>query len=232
MKYKDLRFFDKCFFLKFFLLGTYSFLFLTACLDIPNTPNTDKKVTQIGVYWSGADKNESSSILVNSKDPFSLIAYSKPSQYHKHLKFYWYQDQKLIKEGDSIYIQSPQAVSKIPNRLVAKDPENHSLEFKFKVLLNDAPQMQKESIPQNQDTLFGDFYTAFLFSWKSYDPNSNDRLQHYIQIDDTVYETGTLTSIQQSGFAPGKHSYSIWVVDSYGASDTLKNKVFYVMEAL
>lgn len=213
------------------IIGLFFLIFLTGCLDIPSEPDESLKVQSIGIWLIKNNDKDSLYYKTNASEPFSLKAYVTPKLYTEDLQFYWYRDQVLL--GDSLVfkIDTPFVRKDIPNQLIAMDSENNSLVFDFIVYLNHLPEINSNTIPSNQDTLYGSLATAILFSWSSQDLDSEDTLNHYIKIDSTTYFTGKLTSFQQSGFEPGAHSFSIWVVDSFGDADTLETKTFVMIDS-
>ncbi len=213
-------------------IGIFIVFLYTGCLDIPPMPDESIKVKAIGLWLIKDNDSDSLYFKSNFNKPFSLRAFANPYKYTEDLDFYWYRDKKRLAKSVIYTLDTPFVESQVPNRLKAMDSENNELFFDFKVHLNNPPQMLFKTTPNDQDTLYGSTSSAFLFSWSSSDKDRNDSLNHYIKIDKTTYFTGQLTSIQQSGFKPGVHSFSIWVIDSFGDADTLVTKTFVVIDSL
>lgn len=220
--------------IKLFLAATGLFLlFLNiGCLEIPKKPDFNSKVKEIGVLLIKDDYADSLRLKTNADEPFVLKAFVDPALYAPDLEFYWYRDTTLLGDSIAIAIDTPFTHYNVPNRLKAIDVEKNSLLLEFKVFLNHPPTMAFKTTPANLDTIYGNFFTAISFSWRSSDNDENDLLQHFIKIDNTVYATGELTSIQQSGFKPGVHTFSIWVADPFGDADTLGLKTFVLIDTV
>lgn len=212
--------------------GLFLLFFSIGCLEIPKKPDFNAKVEQIGVLLIKDGYSDSLSLKTNADEPFTLRAFVEPAVYAPDLKFYWYRDTTLLGDSIVIAIDTPFTHYNLPNQVKAVDIEKNELPLKFEVLLNHPPTMALKTTPTDLDTLYGNFYTAISFSWRSNDKDKNDLLQHFIKINDTVYATGELTSIQQSGFKPGAHTFSIWVVDPLGDADTLSYKTFVLIDTV
>lgn len=200
------------------------------CLDIPPKPEDSLKVKSIGLWLIKDNESDSLYFKSNFDKPFYLRAFANPYPYTEQLEFYWYRDNLLLRKNVVFNVDTPFIEIDVPNRLKAVDSKNNALVYDFKVYLNHPPELNKKTIPSDQDTIYASLSSAVLFSWSSNDKDNDGSLTHYIKIDETTYFTGVLTSIQQSDFSPGKHSFSIWVIDSFGDADTLKAKIFFVKD--
>lgn len=171
-------------------------------------------------------------------DSALLVAEVSPDFYKDKIRYLWFKDNEILDSGITYKILSSFMLSDfieelfIPNRLVIFDSENNQIECKFEIQLNVPPQISKQTTPADGDTLFGDFYTPFLFKWNSYDLDENDKIQNILQIDETFYHLGNLNQIMQSGFTPGKHTFRVIVKDNIGIMDSLDFREFFVVDTL
>lgn len=211
-------------------IGVFIALFYTGCLEIPPKPEDSLKVKTIGLWLIKDNESDSLYFKSNFDKPFYLRAFADPYLYTEQLEFYWYRDGRLLKKSVTFVVDTPFIDIDVPNRLKAVDSKNNTLVYDFKVYLNHPPELNTKTAPSDQDTVYASLSSALTFSWSSNDKDHDDSLSHYIKIDETTYYTGVLTSIQQSGFSPGKHSFSIWVIDSFGDADTLESKTFIVRD--
>lgn len=215
---------------------------LWGCLDIPHSPKTSQGVERINVYVSQKGVQDSSVLKIHPGDTATLKVYVYPRQYKKDLTFEWlnkslFEDSPEIMslgEGTEFKIPPYTSPSLIPSVLRASDKQGNSMNISFNVIMNSPPTMNTNTKPAQGDTLYGNSSTAFLFAWGAMDPDLlyDDNLSFTLIIDKKTYHVGNLTSIQQSGFSEGEHSFKIIVTDMYNDSDTLKSRNFFVIDTL
>lgn len=209
-----------------------------ACLDVPNSPDVSHKIQTVEVFAKQFDKTIESPIKINANDSAQLIAQVNPGDLKKQVRYFWYKNDEILDSGSSYKIsttmmQSPFTTENfIPDRIVVVDKENNQLEQSFKVIVNSPPQLFESTKPAHNDTLYGDSTTPFTFQWLSVDNDELEILTNFLEIDGTLYNVGTLSKVQQSGFAPGRHTFRIIVQDSQGDKDSLETREFFVSDTL
>ncbi|MCF0223459.1 MAG: hypothetical protein HUK20_04255 [Fibrobacter sp.] len=201
-------------------------VFLAACLDIPNDPNTSNMVRSLDVHVVQLDKVDSTSLKLNPNFPAELNAVVHPSSRKSELSFLWYYDSLLIDTGATYTVDTSDVF--LPNALVAMDQRGNKLSKNFEITVNTPPILAKQTKPADGDTLYAKSTTPITFRWFSADPDVDDILEHTLIIDGISYSIGPLTSISQSGFKPGSHTFKVKVVDSHGDADSLASRTFYV----
>lgn len=207
-------------------------ILFSACFDIPSEPSTKNAIDRVSIQIEQNGKTDSTLLKIHPQDSAVVSAMVHPDKFKKNLSFAWYhttnnKDQVLIGEAPSITIPSKSSENHIPDYLVVTDKEGNSTTVKFEIIVNTPPEFNGETTPANGDTLYGNTTTSFQFKWHSLDKD-NERLTHAIIIDSSRYEVGDLTSIYQSGFTEGKHTFQIVVFDAYGDSDSTSIISFYV----
>lgn len=200
---------------------------LASCLTTPETPDMSESVPTLSILMIQEGHNDSTNLKVATNSEFSLKAKVTPQSDQSQLEFVWMRDSKKLGTSKVIDLDSNDV---IPNSLKVTDKEGNSLSVSFEVILNTPPQMEEKTIPSEGDTLYGNFFTAFRFSWASTDPDEDEVCSHFLQIDSTIYSTTDLLEIQQAGLSPGSHEFRVWVVDSFGDADTLDWRSFTVVD--
>lgn len=201
-----------------------------ACLDIPSTPDTSRRVTAIKVCTVQYGKVDSTTLKVNPKDSAELIAKVTPSESAKELEFTWLNEGFFLGHGPSIEfdVNDPYFT---PDQLVVTDPQGNTQEIDIHVMRVVPPVLNTMSRPLDGDTIFATRTTPILFHW-SIRESSTDKIEMQLDIDDASFSVGNLTQIKQAGFKSGKHSYRVIVTDIYGDADTLPWKTFVVVDTL
>jgi len=200
---------------------------LASCLTTPETPDTTSSIPTISILMIQDGHDDSTNLKIAPNSAFSLKAKVSSSSDTNQLNFIWMQDSKILSTKRIINIDSNEA---IPNRLKVTDKEDNFLMLTFEVILNTPPQMKEETTPSEGDTLYGSFFTTFLFSWASTDSDEGEICSHFLQIDSTIYSTSDLQQVQQAGLSEGIHRFRVWVVDSFGDADTLNWRSFTVID--
>ena len=212
--------------------------FLSACLDIPEAVDDSSKITQVEVLIKQFGQTSSEPLRVNANTKAELIAEVYPDKEKKKVKYYWYIDEDILDSGSTYKISTTFMSSTffsenfIPNRLVVKDREGSILEKEFHVSVNTPPELSKETIPADGDTLYGNSSTPFTFAWLSKEKDQNDRLENILEIDGERYHVGELNQVIQSGFKEGTHTFRIIVEDLQGDKDSLPIQEFFVVDTL
>lgn len=224
-----------------FLLKTSILLaifMLSSCLDVPSDPNTKSKIEDVSIKLVHKNRTDSVLFKITPDETAKIKAEVTPNKYKDDLHYHWYQNtfdnenniiQSLVSEERSFEINSNKNPEKIPNALMIDDDEGNYIIKVFSIIVNSPPEIDKKIIPAKGDTLQGDTNTAFLFQWKSSDKD-NESITHTIIIDKNKFDVGTLSSIRQSGFQPGKHTFQIFATDSFGDTDKTDTIVFYVKD--
>ncbi|OWU99478.1 hypothetical protein B7994_10860 [Fibrobacter sp. UWR2] len=222
-----------------YILGTvFACMLFAGCLDIPDKPNTESQLESIDVVVLQAGKEDSTLLKIRPNDSSEVRVVVYPRQYRKQLSFQWSRvigdSSYVLGEGSEYTIAPNTDRDKIPNELQVMDEAGNSLKKDFEIFVNMEPILSSTTIPANEDTLYGNTHTAFLFKWKSYDNDSFDdgKLEHTLIIDGVYHPVGRLTEIRQSGFNEGQHSFQVIVFDTFGDSDTLAPMTFYVVDTL
>jgi hypothetical protein len=213
--------------LLFLLYSSFASALLVSCLATPETPDTSPFAPTISILLLQEGHEDSTELKVSPHSEFSLKAQVTPAADKKHLTFFWMEGDSVLGKKSTFAVDSNTI---IPSLLRVTDAEDNTLEISFEVVQNTPPELEKQTIPSANDTLYGNVHTAFSFAWTSVDPDKGEICSHYLEIDSTVYSTGILQSVQQSGFAPGKHKFRVWVVDSFGDADTLAFRSFTVLD--
>lgn len=208
-----------------------SMLFI-ACFDIPSEPKKQNSLNSVSIQIKQNGIVDSVLLKIHPMDTAVLSAQVDPKKYEKNLSFSWYHcfedsTKDLLNKGQSFTIPPRTQDLKIPNLLQITDEEGNSIIYKFNIVINTPPQLNKGTSPANGETLYGNSATSFLFSWSSIDKD-NEKLAHAIIIDSVRYEVGELTRVYQSGFAEGKHTFQVFVFDQYGDADSSNVINFYV----
>lgn len=199
--------------------------FLSSCLTVPETPNTEvfDLKTQLFLFQKG--QSDSSNLKAFPDSSFTLKIKISPDSIKKHLSFFWIFEKDTLSDTDSFFVKAHS--SPLPQYLLITDPEKNTLRIPISIHFNTPPMIHSITTPEHGDSLFGNENTALLFSWSSSDPDPEENLSHFIQIDDLIYSTGASTTIRQSGFSEGEHYFRVWVTDSLGDSDTSSFQSFY-----
>ena len=211
----------------FLIYSVIAPLMLASCLTTPETPDTTSSIPTISILMIQDGHDDSTNLKIAPNSAFSLKAKVSSSSDTNQLNFIWMQDSKILSTKRIINIDSNEA---IPNRLKVTDKEDNFLMLTFEVILNTPPQMKEETTPSEGDTLYGSFFTTFLFSWASTDSDEGEICSHFLQIDSTIYSTSNLQQVQQAGLSEGIHRFRVWVVDSFGDADTLNWRSFTVID--
>jgi hypothetical protein len=213
-------------------------LALLGCLDLPDAPNESQYVERVDVFLFQEGNQDSTLLKIRPNDSSEVRVVVYPRQYRKQLSFQWSRvigdSSYVLGEGSEYTIAPNTDRDKIPNELQVMDEAGNSLKKDFEIFVNMEPILSSTTIPANEDTLYGNTHTAFLFKWKSYDNDSFDdgKLEHTLIIDGVNHPVGRLTEIRQSGFNEGQHSFQVIVFDTFGDSDTLAPMTFYVVDTL
>ncbi len=211
----------------FLIYSVIAPLMLASCLTTPETPDTTSSIPTVSILMIQDGHNDSTNLKIAPNSAFSLKAKVSSSSDTNQLNFIWMQDSKILSTKRIINIDSNEA---IPNRLKVTDKEDNFLMLTFEVILNTPPQMKEETTPSEGDTLYGSFFTTFLFSWASTDSDEGEICSHFLQVDSTIYSTSDLQQVQQAGLSEGIHRFRVWVVDSFGDADTLNWRSFSVID--
>ncbi|WP_407440786.1 hypothetical protein [Fibrobacter sp.] len=214
------------------LAALFSCTLVAACLDAPSYPNTSKKIERIGIFVSQEDISDSTLLKIHPSSEATLRAEVYPRQYKKEISFKWYHDDTKLGSGDSFSIPPYASSKEIPNILKATDQEGNVYKDTFNIVSNTPPHFDEKTSPVDNDTLCANKRTSISFSWNSYDVDYSygDKNFYTLIIDKEEYFVGSLTSVMQSGFSDGKHSFSVIVADSYGDSDTLQTRTFFISD--
>jgi hypothetical protein len=211
---------------------------LSGCLDIPDEPNTGHELESVEIVVLQAGKEDSTFLKIRPSDSSTVRASVYPRQYNKQLSFLWSRQTKdtsyVLGEEQDYTIYANAGLHQIPNALDISDEVGNSIHKEFNIVVNMEPAMEEKTVPADNDTLFGNTHTSILFKWKSYDNDDfdEDKLEHTLIIDGTTYPVGHLTEIRQSGFEEGPHTFQVIVFDTFGDSDTLGTRTFYVVDTL
>lgn len=203
---------------------------LGACLDIPNAPDSDRRVTSIKVHTIQNGVEDSTLLKINPMDSVLFQAVVTPSSAAGELTYSWFLEDELLSEGRS-YGTSPESGMDIPDRLVVKDKNGNKQEVRIQIIENRPPVLSNTTVPTDGDTVYASKNSPVTFSWLSKDFNG-DVLKNVLVIDGTSYPVGPLNQVVQSGFEPGKHTLSIIVEDVYGEVDSIPTMTFYVVDTL
>lgn len=205
-------------------------ILLIGCLDVPSDPKFSPQIERISVYTENQNNIDSTTLKIHPDDTTEITVNVYPRQYKDELTYEWYNQSKYLGKGKSYSIPPQSDPDSIPNVLYATDNQGNKFHVQFTLVVNTPPSINKKTIPANGDTLYGDANTAFLFKWQvQHKSSSNDDIvTNTLVIDTTIYDLGTLTSIYQSGFEEGMHSFFVVAKDTYGDVDTLNGRIFYV----
>lgn len=216
----------------------FALLALQGCLDIPDEPNTERELERVDIVVLQAGNEDSTLLKIRPSDSSVIRASIYPRQYKNQLSFLWSKQTKdtslTLGEGQDYTIPPNTSTDSIPNRLEVIDEAGNSIQKSFEITVNMEPVLEDFTIPADMDTLFANTHTSILFKWRSFDYDSfdEDRLDHVLIIDGTTYPVGRLTEIRQSGFKEGEHTFQVIVFDTFGDSDTLDIRSFYVRDTL
>lgn len=221
------------FYLSVALLGCTLF---SACLDIPNEPETQNIIQSVSIYVNQYGSKDSVLLKINSNDSSALSADVHPNVYKNDVNYYWINGEDILDSGRVYPISTD--ISKagaladlfIPNKLIVKDHQGNLIEKIFKVTVNAPPTLTSKTIPAQGDTLFGNIHTSFHFQWESYDPDTKQKLTHILEIDDKQIPVGDLTDVMQSGFKEGRHHFRVIVSDPLGDKDSISTRDFFVID--
>ncbi|SHK53253.1 hypothetical protein [Fibrobacter sp. UWEL] len=200
---------------------------LTACLDVPSEPSSSGKAKSVSVYVVQNSVTDSTLLKINTQDSAKFVAQVKPSKYEDQLTYTWYHDDDKLASGIS-YTDQFLLEEDVPNRVVVKDKEGNTLESNFTFILNTPPRLSATMIPADSTVFTIGEKQSIEFKWYYYDSDDNDEITSYLTLDNEVYTLGSLSSIVQSGFSAGEHSFSITVVDKNGDKASSKMRVFFV----
>ncbi|MBQ3714562.1 MAG: hypothetical protein II892_03125 [Fibrobacter sp.] len=206
---------------------------LSACFEIPSKPNEKESVKSISVYVKQDGVIDSTLLKIHPQDPAEISVTVHPNEYSDELEFNWYREEDGRKatrlgDGTKFHINKNASASSLPNKLVATDAEGNSLVSRFDIIINSPPKIDSIIKPQPSDTLYGNENTSFLFEWISHD-RDNEEFSHTILLDGKAYAVGDFSSIRQSGFEKGEHTFQVIVIDNYGDSDSSEVIDFLVM---
>ena len=211
---------------------------LAGCLDIPDAPSDSRQVERIGISVS-QENSDSTLLKIRPGDTATLNTEIYPRQYRSDLSFQWIYVDSLSRDSSILgrkdkYGISPEAIDSIPNVLKVTDSEGNSQTIAFHVIVNTPPSFSEESTPADQDTLYGNSRSSFLFQWEtsSNDEFLDDVIYHTLILDGNAKDVGKLTQVYQSGFSEGKHTFCVIATDAFGDSDTLETRTFYVLDTL
>ena len=214
------------------------FFAFIGCLDIPDEPQTDREVESVSLYILQDGQQDSSLLKIRPGDSAILAAQVYPRQYRKELSFSWIRQtiigDTLLGTDETYTLPAYITIGALPNLLVLKDKVGNTQEFPFSIIVNTPPVMSLKTEPADGDTLYGSSNTAIRFKWNSADSDDNDfkQLSHTLVIDGAETHVGSVTEIMQSGFSEGKHSFRVFVYDSYGDADSLPEITFYMLDTL
>lgn len=217
---------------------TVALFALLGCLDIPDEPNTESQLEYINVILQQEGKEDSTLLKIRPSESSIVRATVYPRQYKSRLSFQWSRHTKdsthVLGEGTEYVIEANAGKSKIPNELKVTDEAGNFLTKNFEIFVNMEPSLSNNTIPAENDTIYGNKHSAILFKWYSFDNDSfdEDKLEHTLIIDGETYPVGRLTQIRQSGFGEGAHTFKIIVFDTFGDSDTLDPVTFYMVDTL
>ena len=211
---------------------------LLGCLDIPDEPNTGRTLERVDILVLQAGNEDSTLLKIRPSDSSIIRASVYPRQYKTQLSFLWSRQTKdssfTLGQGQDFTIPPNTSADQIPNQLEVVDEAGNSIQKKFEIAVNMEPVLEDFTIPADNDTLFANTHTSILFKWRSFDYDSfdEDKLDHILIIDGVTYPVGRLTEIRQSGFTEGEHTFQIIVFDTFGDSDTLVTRSFFVLDTL
>jgi hypothetical protein len=214
------------------LAALFAGLALSACFDIPSTPDESQKVQNVSIYVKQEGEIDSTLLKIHPQNSAKIYAVVHPDQYSENLSFKWYRESEedgdiLLGSKTKYLVNKKPAQESIPNKLIVTDTEGNSLVTNFEIIINTPPQIDSIVSPQPSDTLYGNSNTSFLFEWVSHD-NDNEYYTHTVLIDGTSYVVGEFSSIRQSGFDKGEHTFQVVVTDNYGDNDSSAVITFYV----
>lgn len=200
---------------------------LSACLDIPSEPSTSGKAKTLSVYIIQKDKKDSSLVKINTQDSATFVAQVKPSTYEKDLTYTWYHDDEELSQGKT-YSDLFIIDNLVPNRVVVLDKEGNQFEKTFEPILNTPPRIGATFFPADSSKFTITEFQTIEFKWYIFDIDDSN-LDCTLTIDNKEYNVGSLTTISQSGFEPGWHSFSILVSDSLGEKASTPTRHFQVL---
>lgn len=205
-----------------------------ACFDIPSKPSTKNTLKGVTVQIQQGDLTDTLLLKIHPSDSATLSVIVNPKKFADDLDYSWYHKNNneslfILGKGETFPIPAKTSESQIPNALVVTDEEGNSILTEFEVVVNTPPKLSHNTYPANGDTLYGGVTKSFLFKWQSSD-SDNENLIHSIVIDTVRYDLGELTSIYQSGFAEGEHTFQVFVSDEYGDKDSTSVISFYVKQ--
>lgn len=204
-------------------------LLLCACLDIPEEPEVSEKITSVNVVITQNNQKDSTLLKITSNEKATISAHVHPNAHRESLEYLWLNRGKVIGEKSSSEVDVSQNAI-IPDSLVIRDPYGNTISKSLRIIVNTPPTLSKKTVPADGDTVIAQPSTPILFQWNSSDPDYIDNLNHILEIDGVSYKLGNNTSIRQSGFSKGKHSFRILVSDAYGDKDSTAHVNFYVKE--
>lgn len=196
---------------------------LVACLDIPSKPSSSGKVTSLKVYNVQNGIKDSTDFHINAKDTAIFIAQVFPDKYEDRLEYTWFHDNDELHYGKT-FKDFFELEEDTPNRVVVTDRQGNSIEKTFHFILNTPPSLSSRIYPANNSEFLVDETQVIEFQWFVED-SDNDMVTSILTIDNQVYDLGNLTSIAQSGFSPGPHTFSIEIFDPYGGN--AKSSVYH-----
>lgn len=207
----------------------------SACFDIPSEPKTNNTLKSATVQIQQGNNTDSLLLKIHPTDSATLTAVVYPKKIAEDIEFSWYHQEgdttSQLGSGQTFQIKAYASKNQIPNQLVITDKEGNSISTEFDVIINSPPSVSSDTYPAKGDTLYKITPTQSIqFKWKSSD-NDREALFHTIIIDTAHYDLGELTSIYQSGFTEGEHTFQVFVTDEYGDTDSTAVISFYVTKS-
>ncbi len=209
------------------ILFIVSCMLLFACLETPDSPAKIGNLFRLSVCLE-KDSSCTIPLQVSPGDSFTVYAKTSPAEFENLLQFSWIKNEKVLHRGKFFATDT----SQVPDSLIAIDDEGNRLSFSLDFTLDSPPKLSQKIIPENGDTLAGNSATAFFFSYSATDADKKDSLFYTLEWDSTFFYAGNLTQIYQSGFAPGNHTFRVYVQDRYGLRDSSEIIHFFVVEEL
>lgn len=203
---------------------------LTACLHIPSEPSASGKATSLTVYVSQNKTKDSTLLKISTQDTATFVAQVRPTKYKDKLTYSWYHDNEFLGSGATytdLFLQNED----VPNRVVVVDKEGNFMENTFDFILNTPPRLGATTFPADSAHFYITKYQSIEFKWFVFDANDKE-LTSYLTIDSEEYNVQSLTSVYQSGFNPGWHSYKITVMDRHGDKATSPKRYFKIEDPM
>lgn len=202
-------------------------LLLEACLEAPDAPQIFAETPRISVCMFQNDTLCKIELQASPSDSFTLRANVFPESLFADLRFTWKRSpDEVLKEGSEFATDT----SRVPDSLIASDRYGNRISEPLDFIFDSPPKFLDETVPEENDTLYGDASTAFLFAYGATDADPEDTLAYTVLLDSASFDAGTLTRFFQSGFAPGIHTFRVFVEDRYGLRDSTEIIRFFVVE--